>query len=50
LAFAKVLHLKKKAIELPPLKTTILPAKVDDIMEVDEIFTFIAVKVFQIRI
>ncbi|MFY8000922.1 MAG: transposase-like zinc-binding domain-containing protein [Candidatus Kapaibacteriota bacterium] len=43
-------HLKKKAIELPPLKTTILPAKVDDIMEVDEIFTFIAVKVFQIRI
>lgn len=36
--------------DLPAFKTTVLPAQADDVLEVDEIFTFIAVKVFQIRI
>ncbi len=36
--------------DLPAFKTTVLPAQADDVLEVDEIFTFIAVKVFPIRI
>ena len=42
-------HLKKMT-DLPAFKTTVLPAQTDDVLEVDEIFTFIAVKVFHIRI
>jgi len=40
---------KKKAIELPNFKTTILPAREDD-MEVDELFTFVQMKIRHIRI
>jgi len=36
--------------DLPAFKTTVLPTQADDVLEVDEIFTFIAVKVFHIRI
>jgi insertion element IS1 protein InsB len=41
---------EKKIAALPAFKTTVLPAQADDVLEVDEIFTFVAVKVFQIRI
>jgi insertion element IS1 protein InsB len=41
---------KKKARDLPAFKTTIVPATKDDVLEVDELFTFIQMKVNQIRI
>jgi IS1 family transposase len=41
---------KKKAQSLANFKTTITPAKSDDHLELDEIFTFYTMKINQIRI
>ena len=41
---------KKKARALPDFKTSILPAKPEDVLEADELFTFIAIKIRQVRI
>ncbi len=43
-------HLKKKAKSLAPFKTTIQEATPDTVLEVDEVFTYILLKVKQIRI
>jgi hypothetical protein len=45
-----VLNKVKKARKIPNFKTSILPAKPNDILEADELFTFITMKVNQIRI
>ena len=37
-----IFHRRKKMTALPAFTTTILPAQSDDVLEVDEIFTFIA--------
>ncbi len=42
--------LKKKAQRLPNFKSTIVRGQADDRLEVDEIFTFIGMKINQIRV
>jgi hypothetical protein len=42
--------IKKKAQNLAPFKTTIADATADDVLEVDEVFTYISMKINQIRI
>ncbi len=41
---------KKKAKNLAPFKTTIAPCEAEDVIEVDEIFTYIFIKMNHIRI
>ena len=42
--------LKKKAQDLPTFKSTIAPAEANSILEVDEVFTFVLLRVAQVRI
>ncbi len=45
-----VLHCLKKAQQLPNFKSTLLRGQADDRLKVDEIFTFVGMKIRQIRV
>jgi len=42
--------IKKKAKSLAPFKTTVQEATADSVLEVDELFSYILVKIKEIRI